>query len=150
MVAPGVTEKLAPLALVPIATPPDGVVNQLIVLPAEVPFKLDELPKQMVAGVAVTGVGGAGEAFIVNTPTLVAVPPGVTTAIVPVAALLGTAVICVGLFTTNEKAFVPPKVTAVAPVKLVPVITTEATCPHPELGVKEAIVGAGKVHEEHP
>ena len=44
--------------------------------------------------------------------------------------------------TTNEVAAVPPKLTAVAPVRFVPVITTVAALPA-LLGVKLAIVGAG-------
>ena len=55
---------------------------------------------------------------------LVAVPPGVVTVI---AAEVGspegtTAVICVAESTVNEAAWDPPNCTAVAPVKLVPVI----------------------------
>jgi hypothetical protein len=143
VVTAGVTGKFAPLALVPTATPPDGTVYHVIVLPADVPTKLEDDPTQIVAGVAVTGVGAAGEAVTVKMPALVAVPPAVVTAMFPVAALLGIAVICVALFTTKDNALVPPKVTADAPVKLVPVITTETACPHPEAGVNDAIVGGG-------
>ena len=52
-----------------------------------------------------------------------------------------TAVMELALITVNEAAAAPPKLTAVAPVKLVPVIVTVV----PELpltGVKELIVGA--------
>ena len=51
-----------------------------------------------------------------------------------------TAVICVAEFTTKLWAAVLPKLTDVAPVRLVPVITTEASLP-PEVGEKELIVG---------
>ena len=51
-----------------------------------------------------------------------------------------TAVICVALFTVKEAAAVPPKETAVAPVKLVPVITILEPL-YPEVDVKEEIVG---------
>ena len=60
----------------------------------------------------------------VNAVPLVAVPPGVTTLIVPVVAPAGTvAVICPSLFTVKE-ATTPWKVTLVAPVNPDPVITT--------------------------
>jgi hypothetical protein len=56
---------------------------------------------------------------------LVAVPPGVVTVMGPVVAPAGTvAVICVFEFTV-KLAEVPLNVTAVAPVKPVPVIATE-------------------------
>ena len=51
-------------------------------------------------------------------------PDGVVTETLPLAPPVPTtAVICVALFTVKEAAAVPPKETAVAPVKLVPVIT---------------------------
>lgn len=61
----------------------------------------------------------------VNVPALVAVPPGVVTAIGPVFAPVGaSAVTSVADFTLNVVAFTPPNVTAVAPVRPVPVIVT--------------------------
>jgi hypothetical protein len=76
---------------------------------------------------------------------LVAVPPGVVTAIGPVPAFIGTgAVICVSKFTVKLVAVTPPKVTAVAPVKPVPVITTEVPT-GPIVGLNEVIVGRGAV-----
>ena len=62
---------------------------------------------------------------------------------VPVAPVAGIAVICVAELTIKEDAFAPPNVTAVAAVKLVPVITTGVVFAHPLEGVKLAIVGAG-------
>ena len=62
MVIAGVTEKFAPLALVPMFVPPVETVYQYIVLPEEIAFKLDEAPAQIEAGVAVTEVGVAGKA----------------------------------------------------------------------------------------
>jgi hypothetical protein len=51
-------------------------------------------------------------------------------------------VILVGFTTVNALAAVPPKLTAVAPVKFVPVIVT--TCPvFPEAGIKDDMVGTG-------
>jgi hypothetical protein len=72
----------------------------------------------------------------------VAVPPGVVTVILPVVVLLATtAVICVALFTTKLEAALPLIATALAPVKLFPVITTEVpTGPLP--GLKLVITGA--------
>ena len=55
----------------------------------------------------------------------VAVPPGVFTVIVPlVVPPATTAVICVALFTTKLDAALPLNATAIAPLKLLPVITT--------------------------
>ena len=56
----GETEKFAPLALVPIAVPPEATVYHCIVFPADVALRLEEEPAQIVAGVAVTEVGAAG------------------------------------------------------------------------------------------
>ena len=70
-------------------------------------------------------------------------PPGVVTDIVPVVAPVRTvAVILVPPELTVNVADVPLKLTAVAPVKLVPVrVTVVPTAPLK--GVKEVIVGAG-------
>jgi hypothetical protein len=72
----------------------------------------------------------------VKIATLVPVPNGLVTEIVPVLPNAGMAVICVGEFTIKDWAFVPPKVTMVAPVKFVPVITTGVTPPQPDAGEK--------------
>ena len=60
VVLPGVTRKFAPLAVVPIGLPPEGTVYQLMLLPLEMAFRLEEPPLQIELGVAVTDVGGAG------------------------------------------------------------------------------------------
>ena len=76
----------------------------------------------------------------VKLDELVAVPDGVVTVIAPVAAPAGTvAVICVDELTVKV-AVVPPKRTAVAPVKFVPVITTDVPGA-PLVGEKPVIVG---------
>ena len=76
-------------------------------------------------------------------PLLVIAPFAVTTRTLPVLPAPTTAVILVALTTLNEIAAVPPKLTAVAPVKFVPVIVT--VCPVPaEVGLNEVIVGGGK------
>ena len=76
-------------------------------------------------------------------PLLVIAPFAVTTRTFPVLPVPTTAVIDVALTTVNEVAAVPPKLTAVAPVKFVPVMVT--TCPVlPDVGLKDVIVGGGK------
>ncbi len=72
---------------------------------------------------------------------LVAVPAGLVTWIAPDCAPVGTvAVICVLEFTVKLAA-VPAKVTAVVPVKLLPVMVTLAPT-GPFVGVKEVMEGA--------
>ena len=67
-------------------------------------------------------------------------PPGVVTAIFPDAPLPTTALIVVELTTVKDEAAVPPKLTAVAPVKFVPVIFT--VVPEPVVtGENEVTVG---------
>jgi hypothetical protein len=86
---------------------------------------------------------GAGIAEIKVNPALLAIPLAVVTLTLPVVPAATTAVILVALTTVNEAAAVPPKLTAVAPVKLVPVIVT--VCPVPaEVGLKDVIVGGGR------
>jgi hypothetical protein len=75
----------------------------------------------------------------VKEPLLVAVPPGVVTVIVPLEPLPVTAVIWVAKSTRKLVASVPPNLTAVAPVKLVPVMTTESPV-QPDVGSNEVIV----------
>jgi len=91
----------------------------------------------------------------VKVPAEVPAPPIVVTLTVtaPLPAAV-TAVICVAEFTTKLAAAVPPKLTDVAPVKLVPVMTTlvppEAG---PDVGARPVTVGAGtkvKVPAEVP
>jgi hypothetical protein len=72
---------------------------------------------------------------------LFAVPPGVVTETFPVEPSPTTAVILVADLTENDWAAVPPKATAVAPLKLVPVMVTEVPG-LPEAGVNDLIVGA--------
>jgi hypothetical protein len=77
----------------------------------------------------------------VNFDELVAVPAGVTTVILPVVAPDGTvAVIFVDELTMNV-ADTPPNLTAVAPVKFVPLIVTDVPT-GPLFGEKDVIVGA--------
>ena len=69
-------------------------------------------------------IAGAVVADINENPTLLAMPFDVVTLTLPVAPAPTTAVILVALTTVNEVATVPPKLTAVAPVKFVPVMLT--------------------------
>ncbi len=75
-------------------------------------------------------------------PAKVPVPDAVVTDTLPEVPAATVAVILVALTTVKALAAVPPKLTAVAPVKLVPVIVT--ICPvFPDVGVKEVMAGAG-------
>ena len=70
-------------------------------------------------------------------------PDGVVTETFPVAPPVPTtAVIWVALFTVKDAAAVPPKETAVAPVKSVPVMMMVEPL-YPELTFNEVTVGAG-------
>ena len=83
-------------------------------------------------------------AGIVKAPKLVPVPFGLVTEIVPVLAPVGTvAVICVALSTENTDAATLLNLTAVAPVKSVPVIVIKSPG-NPLVGVKELITGSTK------
>ncbi len=72
-------------------------------------------------------------------------PPGVVTLTSTVPVPAGdVAVIWVGLLTVNEPAALPPKLTAVAPEKLVPVTVTVVPPPaEPMFGATPVTVGAG-------
>ena len=67
---------------------------------------------------------------------------GVVTTTFPDAPAPITAAMDVEERTLKEAAGVPPKLTAVAPVKLAPVIITVESA-EPVVGVKDAIAGAG-------
>jgi hypothetical protein len=79
----------------------------------------------------------------VKFEALAAVPPGVVTLIGPVVAPVGTtAVICVAELTAKVVAAVALNVTSVAPVRFVPVITTDVPT-GPLVGRNDVIVGPG-------
>jgi hypothetical protein len=82
----------------------------------------------------------AGAAIKLN-PAKVAEPPGVVTTTSPEVPEATVAVMLVLEFTTNEAAAVPPKLTPVAPLKLLPVIVIVAP-DDADAGVKDEIVGA--------
>ena len=77
-------------------------------------------------------------------PAKLAVPFGVLTLTLPLAPLPTIAVIEVEFTTVNEAAAVPPKLTVVAPVKLVPVIVTVVPAAL-VVGVNDVIVGVLKL-----
>ena len=101
------------------------------------------LPATAVFGARLVMVGVGS--VTVKVAVLVAVPLGVVTAIGPLVAPVGTMKVMVVLFTTVKPVMATPfKVTAVAPVKSVPVTVTVAPV-RPLVGVKPAMVGAGVV-----
>ncbi len=70
---------------------------------------------------------------------LVAVPPGVVTVMVPVVALAGTVVLMVLPSVTLKAALTPLNLTAVAPLRLVPLMVTLVPT-GPEAGLKPVIL----------
>jgi hypothetical protein len=101
------------------------------------PVITTEAPSAADFGANVVMTGAAINVNPVNVPT----PWGVVTETLPVAPVATTAVMLVELTTLNDEAAVPPKETAVAPVKLVPVMVTVVLAPA-DVGVKDVIVGA--------
>ena len=78
--------------------------------------------------------------------TIAVLPPAVVTVIftIPAACAGLVALIEVALFTVNEVAGIVPKVTFVAPVRLVPVIfTTVLPVVGPDVGEIPVMVGSG-------
>jgi hypothetical protein len=103
-----------------------------------VPVRVTVVPTQPLVGV--NEVIDGAPAVTLKLLELVAVPCGVWTEIAPVEAPAGTvAVICVEELTVNV-ADVPAKRTEVAPVKFVPVMTTDVPAA-PLVGLKLVIVG---------
>ena len=66
MFADGFTAKLTPLPLAPMLVPPVAVVNQFIVFPVDVAFKLDVSPGHIFVGSDVTAEGGAKQTFSIS------------------------------------------------------------------------------------
>ena len=118
------------------------------VLTKPVPFTVrvsGALPATAVAGLMPVMMGAVFGTMTVKAVALVAVPPGVVTARGPLVAPAGTTKVMVVPFTTAKPVMAAPfRVTAVAPVKLVPVIVTVAPT-NPLPGVKLVMVGAGAV-----
>jgi len=95
-----------------------------------------KVPTGPLAGLKEVMTGAGKKVNPASTP----VPPGVVTLTFPEAPAATTAVMLVAETTLKEVAAVPPKLTAVAPVKSVPVKVTVAVGPA-LVGVKEVIVG---------
>ena len=89
--------------------------------------------------VAAPVITGVATPEYVN-PANVEVPVGVVTLILPEVPAATTAVMDVALTTVNDVAAVPPKLTALALVKLVPVMVTTSALVA-VVGVNEEIVG---------
>ena len=101
------------------------------------------LPATAVLGDRLLMVGTGFGTITVNVPVLVAVPPPVVTAIVPLVAPAGTAKVMVLASTTVKPVTATPfSVRAVAPVKNEPVTVTVVPT-GPLVGVKLAMSGAG-------
>ena len=95
--------------------------------------------------VAVKSVGAAGaeEGAVTAKFALVAVPPGVVTAMGPVVAPVGTAVLITVSVSIVKVADIPLKVTRLASVKPVP-LTVTCVPSAPLAGVNELIVGGAE------
>ena len=149
-VPPGVVTVIFPDA--PVPTTAVMLVDELTVYDeAAIPPKLIAVAPVKFVPVIVTDVpvaafDGPNEVIVgggINVkPAIDAVPPGVVILTLPDVPVPKTAVIDVAELTVNEEAATPPKFTAVAPVKLVPVIVIDVPAP-PLVGVNEVIVGGG-------
>src|SRR4029077_5923424 len=107
-----------------------------------VPVITTELPIPLIVGVNEV-IAGAAATGRLNAVGLVALPPAGVTLILPSAgAAAGTIVVTWVSESTRKLATTPPNVTPTAPVKCVPVITTDAPV-HPLAGVNSVIVGLG-------
>jgi hypothetical protein len=101
------------------------------------PLTVTLVPTGPLAGVKLVIVGGL---ITVKLPALVAVPPGVVTAMGPVVAPAGTVAWIVAAEFSVKLALTPLTATAVAPVKLVPLMVTLLPT-GPLAGVKPVIAG---------
>jgi len=123
----------------------DVPLNATAVEPVKfVPVMTTLVPTEPLVGVKEVIVGEPA-AVTVKLLALEAVPPGVVTMIFPVMAPVGTtAVIWVAELTVKFVAEVFLNVTSVAPVRFVPVMTTDVPT-GPLIGTNEVIVGAPEV-----
>jgi hypothetical protein len=142
----GVVTAIAPdVAATAVTLVAETTVNKVAVVPpkltAVAPVKLVPVIVTVVPAMPLVGVNDVivGEGINVK-PALVAVPPAVVTDTFPDAPASTTAMMLVADTTINEAAAVPPKLTAVVPVKFVPVIVTVVPA-EPPVGVKFVIVG---------
>ena len=107
-------------------------------LPKPEPLMVTVVPGNASAGVNDDMEGGGKKL----KPAEDAVPPGVVTERFPLAPAPTMAVMLLAELTVKELAGSPPKSTAVAPVKLLPLMVTVVPVP-PVCGVKELICGCG-------
>ena len=127
-----------------------GVYVTPLKLTVEVAVKPEPAMVRGTAGPPTTWVLGESEVITgvttsVKVPVLVALPPGVVTAMVPLVAPAGTVkMMVVALTTVKPVTATPLSVRAVAPVKFVPVTVTVVPT-GPLAGVKLTMVGAGVV-----
>ena len=142
-----ITLPLAPAPTTAVMLVAETTVNDVAAMPpkltAVTPVKLVPVmvtiePPTAKVGVNDVMVGGGRK----TKPARLAVPPGVVTDTLPLAPAATTAVMLVAETTLNEVAALPPKLTDVAPVKLVPVIVTVAPTAF-DSGVKLPITGGG-------
>src|SRR6266513_1596783 len=125
-----VAEPTVKLALVPL--------NSTALAPVKlVPLIVTLVPTGPLPGVKLVIVGGL---MTVKLPALLAVPPGVVTLIGPLVAPAGTVVVIAVAELTVKLALTLLNSTAVAPLKLVPLMVTLVPT-GPLLGVKLEIVG---------
>ena len=112
--------------------------DQVPVIPlVEVVGRIAKLPPEKI-GAACVNAGVTGLQKV--KPVLAPVPLAVVTLTLPLVPLPTTAVMVVAFTTVNEVAAVPPKLTAVAPVKFVPVMVTVEPVAA-VVGVKDVSVG---------
>jgi len=155
-------ELAAPLGVVTLTTPLEPLPTMAVIWVAEftvklctaVPPKLTAVAPVRLVPVITTDVPllpevGEKELIVgaeedvepkVKLEVELADPLGVVKLITPLAPLPAMAVIWVAEFIIKLEAAVPPKLTTVAPIRLVPVITTDVPLP-PEIGEKDVIVG---------
>lgn len=128
------------------------VAETTLIVVADVPPKLTsvvpiKLVPVILTNVPVTPLVGVKEemvgAGIKVKPVRASVPPVVVTETFPVLPPSTSAIIVVAETKVKDVAVVPPKLTAVAPIKLVPVMVTVVPFP-PLVGVNEVMVGGPK------
>ena len=119
-------------------------VNDVAAVPPKLTAEASvKLVPVMVTTSAVAAVVGVNEEIVgleYTYPAFVALPVGVVTLTLPEVPAATTAVIDVASTTVNDAAAVPPKLTAVALVKLVPVMVTVAPLAA-VVGVKDEMIG---------
>jgi hypothetical protein len=149
-VPPGVVIAILPL-VAPIGTVAEirALLTKLKVaaVPLKVTLVAPAKPLPSMVTTVLTGPEGgvklvtAGVGITVKSVELEPVPTGLVTAILPLAARVGTMAVIRVLLSTLNVEEVPLKVTLLASAKLVPVIVTVAPS-GPEVGVKLVTVGA--------